>query len=59
MKSVQLDSMEIEKRFPNFEIISEFTGLVYTMVAVEDGVRYWDCISKDYANYLIQQKIAS
>jgi len=59
MKSVQLDSMEIEKRFPNFEIISEFTGLVYTMVAVEDGVRYWDYISKDYANYLIQQKIAS
>jgi len=59
MIAIQLDSMEIEQRFPNFLIVDEFTGLVFTIVAVEDGVKYWDYISKDYAAYLQQQKIAS
>jgi len=59
MIAIPLDSMEIEKRFPNFQIVDEFTGLVFTIVAIEDGVKYWDYIGKDYAAYLKQQKIAS
>jgi len=45
--------------FPNFQIVDEFTGLVCTIVAIEDEVKYWDYIGKDYAAYLKQQKIAS
>ena len=59
MANVKMDSMEIEERFPNFEIISEFTGLVFTMIADVNGVRYWDFIGKNYAEFLMQQKIAS
>ncbi len=51
-----MDSMEIEQRFPNFEVISEFTGSIYTMVAVKDGVRYWDYIGKHYGEFLLKER---
>lgn len=53
-----MDSMEIEDKFPDFEIISEFTGLIHTIVAVDNGIRYWDYVGKNYADYLKQQKTA-
>lgn len=53
-----MDSIEIEERFEDFEVISEFTGLIYTIVAIKDGVRYWDYIGKTYADYLKKQKTA-
>lgn len=59
MRTMVIDSMDMEKWFPNFEVRDEFTGLIHTLVAVEGNTEYVAFVSKNYADHLKQQKTAS
>ncbi|WP_249645889.1 MULTISPECIES: hypothetical protein [unclassified Lysinibacillus] len=58
MHEVRLDTEVFEERFAEYEITSEFTGIILTLVAVEDNVRYTSYVTASYAEVLRKQKEA-
>jgi len=58
MHEVRLDTEVFEERFAEYDIISEFTGIILTLVAVEDNVRYISFVTASYAEVLRKQKEA-
>ncbi|WP_427071071.1 hypothetical protein [Lysinibacillus fusiformis] len=56
MREVRLDTEVFEERFAEYDIISEFTGIILTLVAIEDKVRYTSFVTKLYADVLQKQK---
>jgi len=59
MMSVELLDTEVfEERFAEYDIINEFTGIIYTLVAVEDNVRYVSFVTASYAEVLRKQQEA-
>jgi len=58
MREVYLDTEVFEERFAEYDIISEFTGIIHTLVAVEDDVRYTSFVPASYAEVLRKQKEA-
>ncbi|MBG9756077.1 hypothetical protein J2B92_12405 [Lysinibacillus sphaericus] len=56
MREVRIDTEVFEERFAEYDIISEFTGIILTLVAIEDNVRYTSFITKSYAEVLRKQK---
>lgn len=58
MREVRLDTEDFEERFADYDIINEFTGIILTLVAVEDNVRYTSFVTASYAEVLRKQKEA-
>lgn len=58
MREVRLDTEVFEERFVDYDIISEFSGIILTLVAVEDNVRYTSFVTASYAEVLRKQKEA-
>lgn len=58
MREVRLDTEVFEERFTDYDIISEFSGIILTLVAVEDNVRYTSFVTASYAEVLRKQKEA-
>ncbi|QTB25229.1 hypothetical protein [Lysinibacillus sphaericus] len=58
MREVRIDTEVFEERFAEYDIISEFTGIILTLVAIEDNVRYTSFVTKSYADVLQKQKEA-
>ncbi|GAB0167491.1 hypothetical protein LSPCS325_09280 [Lysinibacillus sp. CTST325] len=58
MPEVYLDTEVFEERFAEYDIISEFTGIIYTLVAIENNVRYTSFVTASYAEVLRKQKEA-
>ncbi|MFF2174940.1 hypothetical protein ACFVT8_00520 [Lysinibacillus sp. NPDC058147] len=58
MQTVHLDTEVFEERFAEYDIISEFTGIIHTLVAVEDNVRFTSFVTASYAEVLRKQKEA-
>ncbi|QPA60655.1 hypothetical protein [Lysinibacillus sphaericus] len=58
MREVRLDTEDFEERFAEYDIISEFTGIILTLVAIEDNVRYTSFVTATYADVLRNQKEA-
>lgn len=56
MREVRLDTEVFEERFAEYDIISEFTGIILTLVAFEENVRYTSFVTKSYADVLQKQK---
>lgn len=55
---VRIETEEFEERFSDFDIISEFNGIILTLVAVENNVRYTSYVTASYAEILRKQKEA-
>lgn len=53
-----LDTEIFEERFAEYSILNEFTGIIYTLVAVEDNVRYVSFVTASYAEVLRKQQEA-
>lgn len=53
-----MDTEVFEERFAEYDIISEFTGIILTLVAIEDNVRYTSFVTASYAEVLRNQKEA-
>ncbi|MBU5250545.1 hypothetical protein KQI46_01040 [Lysinibacillus capsici] len=58
MREVRLETEVFEERFADYDIISEFSGIILTLVAVEDNVRYTSFVTASYAEVLRKQKEA-
>lgn len=58
MREIRLDTEDFEERFAEYDIISEFTGIILTLVAIEDNVRYTSFVTATYADVLRNQKEA-
>ncbi|ODV55433.1 hypothetical protein [Lysinibacillus fusiformis] len=58
MREVRIDTEVFEERFAEYDIISEFTGIILTLVAIEDNVRYTSFVTATYADVLRNQKEA-
>ena len=58
MREVRLETEVFEERFAEYDIISEFTGIILTLVAVEGNVRYTSFVTASYAEVLRKQKEA-
>lgn len=58
MPVVRLDTEVFEERFAEYKILNEFTGIIYTLAAVEDNVRYVSFVTASYAEVLKKQKEA-
>lgn len=58
MREIRLDTEVFEERFADYDIINEFTGIILTLVAVEDNVRYTSFVTASYAKVLRKQKEA-
>lgn len=58
MREIRLDTQDFEERFADYDIISEFTGIILTLVAIEDNVRYTSFVTSTYAEVLRKQKEA-
>ncbi|MCS5500915.1 hypothetical protein NY607_07220 [Lysinibacillus sp. A4] len=58
MREVRLETEVFEERFSDYDIISEFSGIILTLVAVEDNVRYTSFVTASYAEVLRKQKEA-
>ncbi|MGE8037798.1 hypothetical protein [Lysinibacillus sp. NPDC093692] len=58
MKDELLDTEVFEERFAEYDIINEFTGIIYTLVAIEGNVRYLSFVTASYAGVLQKQKEA-
>ncbi|MFJ5565244.1 hypothetical protein [Lysinibacillus xylanilyticus] len=56
MQEVYLDTEVFEERFSEYDIISEFTGIIHTLVAVENDVRYTSFVTASYAEVLQKQR---
>ncbi len=56
IREVRLDTEVFEERFAEYDIISEFTGIILTLVAIEENVRYTSFVTKSYADVLQKQK---
>ncbi|HBI99807.1 MAG TPA: hypothetical protein DDY89_00715 [Lysinibacillus sp.] len=56
IREVRLDTEVFEERFAEYDIISEFTGIILTLVAIEGNVRYTSFVTKSYADVLQKQK---
>lgn len=58
MREIRLDTEDFEERFAEYDIISEFTGIILTLVAIEHNVRYTSFVTATYADVLRNQKEA-
>lgn len=58
MREIRLDTEDFEERFAEYDITSEFTGIILTLVAVEGNVRYTSYVTATYAEILRKQKEA-
>uniref|UniRef100_UPI0020BDAA97 hypothetical protein n=1 Tax=Lysinibacillus sp. D4A3_S15 TaxID=2941227 RepID=UPI0020BDAA97 len=58
IREVRLNTEVFEVRFAEYDIIAEFTGIILTLVAIEDNVRYTSFVTKCYAEFLRKQKEA-
>lgn len=58
IREIRLDTEDFEERFAEYDIISEFTGIILTLVAIEDNVRYTSFVTATYADVLRNQKEA-
>ncbi|PCD81968.1 hypothetical protein CNQ87_15270 [Lysinibacillus fusiformis] len=58
MREIRMDTEDFEERFAEYDIISEFTGIILTLVAIEDNVRYTSFVTASYADVLRNQKEA-
>lgn len=58
MREIRLDTEDFEERFAEYDIISEFTGIILTLVAIENNVRYTSFVTATYADVLRNQKEA-
>ncbi|KEK09307.1 hypothetical protein [Lysinibacillus fusiformis] len=56
IREVRLDTEVFEERFAEYDIISEFTGIILTLVAIEENVRYTSFVTKSYADVLQKQR---
>lgn len=58
MQEVLLDTEVFEERFAEYDIINEFTGIIFTLEAVENNVRYVSFVTASYAEVLRKQQEA-
>ncbi|WP_236249635.1 hypothetical protein [Lysinibacillus sphaericus] len=58
MREIRLETEDFEERFTEYDITSEFTGIILTLVAVEGNVRYTSYVTATYADVLRKQKEA-
>lgn len=58
MREIRLDTEDFEELFAEYDIISEFTGIILTLVAIENNVRYTSFVTATYADVLRNQKEA-
>lgn len=56
MPVVRIETEEFEERFSEYDIISQFNGIILTLVAVENDVRYISYVTASYAEILRKQK---
>jgi len=56
MPVVRIETEEFEERFRDYDIISQFNGIILTLVAVENDVRYISYVTASYAEILRKQK---
>lgn len=49
-------NQRLEERFAEYEIISGFTGIILTFVAIENNVRYTSFVTASYREILRKQK---
>lgn len=56
MPVVRIETEEFEERFSDYDIISQFNGIILTLVAVENDVRYISYVTASYAEILRKQK---
>ena len=55
MPEVLIEPDEFEERFSEFGIISEFNGIIFTLIAVENNVRFTSYVTASYAEVLRKQ----
>ncbi|WP_107950887.1 hypothetical protein [Lysinibacillus parviboronicapiens] len=55
MKEIRIETDVFEERFSEYDIISEFNGIILTLVAVEDNVRFTSYVTASYAEVLRKQ----
>ena len=58
MPEVRIETEEFEERFSEYDIISQFNGIILTLVAVENNIRYTSYVTASYAEFLRKQKEA-
>ena len=59
MMSVELLNTEVfEERFAEYNILNEFTGIIFTLEAIENNVRYVSFVTASYAEVLRKQQEA-
>ena len=56
MPVVRIETEEFEERFSDYDIISQFNGIILTLVAVENDVRFISYVTASYAEILRKQK---
>ncbi len=56
MPVVRIETEEFEERFSDYDIISQFNGIILTLVAVENDVQYISYVTASYAEILRKQK---
>lgn len=55
MKAIRIETDVFEERFSEYDIISEFNGIILTLVAVEDDIRFTSYVTASYAEVLRKQ----
>ncbi|MET4562221.1 hypothetical protein ABIA69_003407 [Lysinibacillus parviboronicapiens] len=55
MKEIRIETDVFEERFSEYDIISEFNGIILTLVAVEDNIRFTSYVTASYADVLRKQ----
>jgi len=58
MQEILLDTEVFEEHFAEYNILNEFTGIIYTLEAIEDNVCYVSFVTASYAEVLRKQKEA-
>jgi hypothetical protein len=58
MPVVRIETDDFEERFSEYDIISQFNGIILTLVAVENNIRYTSYVTASYAEFLRKQKEA-
>ncbi|MGE7840084.1 hypothetical protein ACQKNX_04765 [Lysinibacillus sp. NPDC093712] len=58
MPEVRIETEDFEERFSEYDIISQFNGIILTLVAVENNIRYTSYVTASYAEFLRKQKEA-
>ncbi|MFJ7661985.1 hypothetical protein ACIQXW_06245 [Lysinibacillus sp. NPDC097162] len=58
MPEARIETEDFEERFSEYDIISQFNGIILTLVAVENNIRYTSYVTASYAEFLRKQKEA-